>query len=88
MFEKKDWKKGDPILADDLNRIETGIVESNVVIERIKSLSKLENGAKNADIIKAYNALIDAVNGVDPGLQSDAADNPDQDNVEEQKEGE
>lgn len=86
MFEKKDWKKGDPILADDLNRIETSIAESNVVIERIKSLLKLENGAKNADITKAYNALIDAVNGVTSVTQED---NPGTTNVDEEtKEGE
>lgn len=88
MFEKKEWKKGDQILADDLNRIELGITDNDSAIERIKLLPKLENGAKNADIIKSYNALIDAVNGADPELQSGVPDNPGQDNIEEQKEGE
>lgn len=89
MFEKKEWKKGGQFPgATDLNRIEGGIADNSSVIERIKALPKLENGAKAADITKAYNALIDAVNGV---ATADHAENSDdQDNAvnQEQEEGE
>lgn len=88
MFEKKDWKKGDPILADDLNRIEAGVADSDAVIERIKQLPKLENGAKTADITKAYNALIDAVNGITTVDHVDNSDNQGNIDNQEQKEGE
>jgi len=89
MFEKKEWKKGDQFPgATDLNRIEGGIADNDAVIERIKALPKLENGAKAADITKAYNALIDAVNGVATVDHVDNSDNQDNIDNQEQKEGE
>lgn len=36
MFEKKDWKKGDPILAVDLSRIEGGIESAHAKINAIE----------------------------------------------------
>lgn len=64
MFEKKEWKKGDSFPgATDLNRLEDGIADNSEVIERIKNLPKLDKSAKNADIIAAFNGLIDAING-------------------------
>lgn len=86
MFEKRQWVPTDNHPgASDLNRIEDGIADNDAVIQRIKQLPKLENGAKAADIAKAYNALIDAVNGIATVDYSDNQDNVDN---QEQKEGE
>lgn len=64
MFEKKEWKKGGSFPgATDLNRLEDGIADSSEVIERIKKLPKLDKSAKVADVVTAFNSLIDAVNG-------------------------
>lgn len=86
MFEKRQWVPTDSHPgASDLNRIEDGIADNDSVIERIKQLPKLEANAKAADITKAYNALIDAVNGI---TTVDYADNQDNVDNQEQKEGE
>lgn len=89
MFEKRQWVPADSHPgASDLNRIEDGIADNDAVIERIKALPRLENGAKAADITKAYNALIDAVNGIATVDHVDNSDNQDNVDNQEQKEGE
>lgn len=66
---------------------EPKVLTSNAedLIERVKLLPKLDDKAKTADIIKAYNALIDAVSGIATVDHSDNQDNVDN---QEQKEGE
>lgn len=78
-FERKEWKKGDqPPGATDLNRIESGIEQAlasgSLNLEALKAIEPLPTGAKAADLVVAYNALLGALQGTPSAAATDVTD--------------
>lgn len=75
-FERKEWKKGDPHPgATDLNRIENGIEQAlasgSLDLTALKAIEPLQTGAKAADLVVAYNALLRALQGAAPAVATE-----------------
>lgn len=45
-------------------------INADDLVERIKQISKLEPGAKVADLVVAFNDLLDALTGADEGVDN------------------
>ena len=60
MYEKQTWNPKEPVSAKKLNHMEEGI-ENSVQKDSLVDIELINEGAKVADVVAAFNKLVDAL---------------------------